>query len=659
MVVIVVVLFSISTAIAADENLYLYDSLEVQLDINGKFTLVPESSSAKVREASAELLLYPYRDFRQQIMDIDTRSGTVQDNTIKYIWNDGTVGTKTFGYTADIKTRNERTEVRRKVPFPVGTIAGYEPYTLPSKTIDSDDPAIIAQATALAEGEDDLFKVTFKLASWVEENVRYDLTTLTATTSQKASWVLQNKEGVCDEMTSLFIAMARSLGIPARFVSGISYTTSDLFAEPWQPHGWAEVYFPDIGWVSFDITFGEYGYVDVTHIKLRDGIDPTEPATRYEWLAEEVTLDAQNLDFDAVVTDKGTVLPDEISLEQELLSEEVDFGSYDLVKGIVKNNEEYYAATRLELAVPQEIEILGRDRRTLVLKPGETKETFWVIKVPSNLDSDYKYTFPVIVYSEKNISARRELIAQSGKTSYSREEVEQLVMKDEEKTYSQQVSLSCAYPQEILLTQTATATCTIYNSGNTNLENLRFCVEKSCHTLNLPINQKKNTIIVLSTLTAGRYKIIASAENEVIEKKKSFEYLVFDEPALATTVEYPPTVAYGDTLELQVRVNKTSFSSPRDIAVLIQGLGMETVWEIPELLNQDHTTLNFDGTTISKNNEITIRTAWKDRAGKAYAEEQQIRIRGEAHSLSERLKMFWNGIRQWFSYVGNILSVYD
>ena len=84
--------------------------------------------------------------------------------------------------------------------------------------------------------------------------------------------------------------MARSLGIPARFSSGISYSTSDLFPEPWQPHGWAEVYFPGVGWVSFDITFGEYGYIDVTHIKLRDGFDPTEPATKFEWLAEDVKL---------------------------------------------------------------------------------------------------------------------------------------------------------------------------------------------------------------------------------------------------------------------------------------------------------------------------------------------------------------------------------
>ncbi len=123
--------------------------------------------------------------------------------------------------------------------FPITDVGENQQYLLATENIDSHNSEVIQIASELAEGEDDLFKVAFKLASWVEENVEYDLNTLTATASQKASWVLENRQGVCDEMTSLFIAMARSLGIPARFTSGISYTTSELFDENWQPHGWA------------------------------------------------------------------------------------------------------------------------------------------------------------------------------------------------------------------------------------------------------------------------------------------------------------------------------------------------------------------------------------------------------------------------------------
>ena len=55
----------------------------------------------------------------------------------------------------------------------------------------------------------------------MRKNVKYDITTSTEDVSQKSSWVLKNKIGVCDEITNLFISLNRASGIPARFVSGV------------------------------------------------------------------------------------------------------------------------------------------------------------------------------------------------------------------------------------------------------------------------------------------------------------------------------------------------------------------------------------------------------------------------------------------------------
>ena len=62
--------------------------------------------------------------------------------------------------------------------------------------IDSDDKDIIELASKLIEGEDDLFVVVHKLAAWTKNNINYNLSTLTAEVSQKASWVLENRQGV-------------------------------------------------------------------------------------------------------------------------------------------------------------------------------------------------------------------------------------------------------------------------------------------------------------------------------------------------------------------------------------------------------------------------------------------------------------------------------
>src|SRR3989344_471781 len=339
------------------QDLYSMDSLELRLNVDGSFELVPTKSGASLKEVTADLLLYPQQSERQKIIQWDSE-GTAEEDMVSFFWNDKKIEKKEYGYAALIETQSKRLAVREKISFPLRAedVQGLEEYLQPTETIDSDNPAIIAEAAELAEGEDDLFKVAFNLASWVEENIEYDLNTVTSTASQKGSWVLQNKQGVCDEMTSLFVAMARSLGIPARFVSGISYTNSqeviDAVGSNWAGHGWAEVYFPDRGWVSFDVTFNQYGYIDVTHIKLRDGFDPTHPAVKYEWLADGVELQKGKLDLEVNIEKEGMPITEEILLEQEILSHEVGFGSYNLIKGIVKNTADYYTATALNLAAP-------------------------------------------------------------------------------------------------------------------------------------------------------------------------------------------------------------------------------------------------------------------------------------------------------------------
>ncbi|MBI2146057.1 transglutaminase domain-containing protein [Candidatus Woesearchaeota archaeon] len=640
---IILFFFLVMPSVMATENIYSYDRLQLQLNINGEFALVPQGTDPRLQHVTARLLLYPQDDFRQQITEMNTL-GQIKNNSIEFLWDDRKLGKKSFSYSAIIQTNDARTAVREKVPFPLPSIRGYEEYLQPTVTIDSDNPTVRAKAAELAEGEDDLFKVTFKLANWVSENVEYDLTTLTAETSQKASWVLEHREGVCDEMTSLFVAMARSLGIPARFVSGISYTNSKLFSYPWQPHGWAEVYFPGTGWVSFDIAFGEYGYVDVTHIKLRDSFDPQEPGTKYEWLANDVNLLAKNLNLTVNVMGRGNSQPEQIELEQEILAPLMDFGSYNRVKGIVKNSASFYAATTLQLAVPPEISIIGQNQRTILMTPKQVKETYWVLKIPVNLEQDYAYTFPTIIYSEKNHSATDSFTAQRGETSYSLEEIQRVTADQDDKTYSRKISLQCTTPTDVKVNTVQKLECTLKNNGNTNLKDINFCLGKVCEMVDLSINQQKTSSITLPSDDAGRKRIIVSAENEFIERKNVVEYQVLDPPAIKAVVEYPPKVNYGETIHLTVEVQKKSFSIPRNVTLIIRGMGTESIWQVEELLGNESAGFNLEMPRLGKLNELIIKTSWHDAEGREYSEPQTVEIAGKGKTLGEKIKMFWNGI---------------
>jgi transglutaminase-like putative cysteine protease len=60
--------------------------------------------------------------------------------------------------------------------------------------------------------------------------------------------------GVCQDHAHIFIAAARKLGVPARYVSGYLLIGSD--AHQAASHAWAEAWVDDLGWVGFDISNG-------------------------------------------------------------------------------------------------------------------------------------------------------------------------------------------------------------------------------------------------------------------------------------------------------------------------------------------------------------------------------------------------------------------
>lgn len=61
-------------------------------------------------------------------------------------------------------------------------------------------------------------------------------------------------EGVCQDLTHVFIACARRAGLPARYVSG--HLVREDREDQEAGHAWAEAHVPDLGWVGFDAANG-------------------------------------------------------------------------------------------------------------------------------------------------------------------------------------------------------------------------------------------------------------------------------------------------------------------------------------------------------------------------------------------------------------------
>jgi transglutaminase-like putative cysteine protease len=89
-------------------------------------------------------------------------------------------------------------------------------------------------------------------------------------TTTTAAQAFALKRGVCQDFTHIFIAAARSLGVPARYIGG-HFHRSDGVAEQDAGHAWGEAFVDDLGWVAFDPTNG----ISATdaHVRVAVGLD--------------------------------------------------------------------------------------------------------------------------------------------------------------------------------------------------------------------------------------------------------------------------------------------------------------------------------------------------------------------------------------------------
>ncbi|MEL6422311.1 MAG: transglutaminase family protein [Pseudomonadota bacterium] len=123
-----------------------------------------------------------------------------------------------------------------------------------------------------AQGSDMLERM-HDLARAVREAVPYESGRTTAETT--AAEALALGAGVCQDHAHLFITGARTLGIPARYVTGF-LNVSDEAEALVETHAWAEAFVDALGWVGFDAS---NGVCPTEHyVRLICGLDADEAA---------------------------------------------------------------------------------------------------------------------------------------------------------------------------------------------------------------------------------------------------------------------------------------------------------------------------------------------------------------------------------------------
>lgn len=125
--------------------------------------------------------------------------------------------------------------------------------------VQSDEPAIRALAERIVGDTRDPSIAAERLTRWVYDSLEKRI----SFSVPDAMQVLRLRAGDCNEHTQLYVALARSIGIPARSAAGLAYVRGKFYY-----HAWPEVHLGE--WVPVDPTFGQFP-ADAAHLRFVTG----------------------------------------------------------------------------------------------------------------------------------------------------------------------------------------------------------------------------------------------------------------------------------------------------------------------------------------------------------------------------------------------------
>jgi transglutaminase-like putative cysteine protease len=129
-------------------------------------------------------------------------------------------------------------------------------FTLDSQFIKSVSSQINKYAEVSLKPDKPIFEATNELMQRIFKDFTFD--SHFSTIATPLDEVMKAKKGVCQDFAQIGIACLRSIGLPARYVSGYIETLPPPGKEKLvgtdASHAWFSVYIPKFGWVDFDPT---------------------------------------------------------------------------------------------------------------------------------------------------------------------------------------------------------------------------------------------------------------------------------------------------------------------------------------------------------------------------------------------------------------------
>lgn len=183
------------------------------------------------------------RDWRIET-DVDTRLRRSEDafgNIVHTLYTERPTDALMVRVTGEVATVNTGGVLR-------GTPERLSPLVFLRNTpLTHADAALRAFAAEIGDGPP--LERLHRLMGAINESVAFMVGSTTV--DHTAADAFAQKQGVCQDHAQIFVACARRMGIPARYVSGHLHR-SDGVVDQDAAHAWAEGWVEDLGWIGFD-----------------------------------------------------------------------------------------------------------------------------------------------------------------------------------------------------------------------------------------------------------------------------------------------------------------------------------------------------------------------------------------------------------------------
>lgn len=501
-------------------------------------------------------------------------------------------------------------------------------------------------ATSVTEGSKNTLEAAMKLAEWVNEHINYNTTYKNLFVP--ASQVIEKREGVCDEMSSLFISLCRVLGIPARYVSGFAYSN---IGKTFGPHSWVEIYTNGI-WIPIDPTYGEYGYVDASHIALYRTTDSRESVITAEYIG--LTGNATTGDPNFVIYLREYQNDTKfLNMSVTLNKKTADENDYFLMTVEISNPTNKYIPNTIHVSTtdPRSNGLnltYGHYNKGIIIPPNSTVREYYIFKTPSNLPSGMSYIHPIEVSSSwaNYITASITVRKGAGNRNTYSELINQIEFQEGPSVKNISITNFGVFPRNV--TDSASLKFTIKNNGNRKLQNISAKInydgyQKIVEIGELYIGESKNISVPLQlgNLSESVNLIMeVSFDGERRDYTTSFFRIL--RPVLDVSIETKEKYYNLENIVFNVTITKSGGEMAGADVRIITPKG-----ELKGDINKRHYEIGWNYFSFT-NNTIKFIVNYYDIYGNVYTEIEEVEINRE---VSDPFSMLISLLNEIFTFL--------